>query len=98
MNPAEKQDVARGLLTSLEDWRQFTGYYRKLTLPPTPKGSQSLENAPQRGAIVAMGKGATRKAGVEAFVLRAYEQNGFVYLETDSCGVQRLQDVTIIQP
>ena len=87
-----------GLFGTIEDWRQFTGYYRKLILPPTPRGFQSLQDAPQRGSIVVMGKGATRKAGVEAFVLRAYEQNDFVYVETDSCGVQRLQDVTIIQP
>jgi len=89
--------ATRGLFENIEDWRQFTGYYRKLTLPPTPRGSQLLEDAPQPGATVVMGVGATRRAGLSATVTRTYEQNGFVYVDTDTCGVQRLQDITIKQ-
>jgi hypothetical protein len=96
MNLAKQ--AALSLFANIEERRQFTGYYNKIVLPPTPRGSQSLENAPQRGAMIRMGKGATRKEGVPAFVLRTYEQNGFVYVETDCCGVQRLQDVIIEQP
>lgn len=85
--------ATRGIFENIEDWRQFTGYYRKLTLPDTPRGSQSLQDAPQRGATVRMGPGATRKEGLSAVVVDTYEQNGFVYVRTDTMGTQRLQDI-----
>jgi len=93
MSPSETQAVGRNLFTSLEDWRQFTGYYRKIVLPPTPRGSQSLHDAPKPGATVTMGPGATRKAGLSATVTNTYEQNSFVYVVTDTMGTQRLQDI-----
>lgn len=82
-----------GLFHGIEEWRQFTGYYRKLPIPGTPRGSQSLADAPVAGSSIIMLNTATRRAGIKATVVSAYEQNGFVYIVTDICGIQRLQDI-----
>jgi hypothetical protein len=36
---------------------------------------------------------ATRRAGTKATVVSSCEQNGFIYIVTDTCGEQRLQDI-----
>jgi hypothetical protein len=81
----------------IEENRQFTGYYRKLTIPPTPKGNQRLSSAPKVGDKVITLSTATVKAGLTSTVKEVYEENGFVYIVTSDFGTQRSQDVAVIK-
>lgn len=83
-----------GVFGQIEENRRFTGYYKRLSLPPTPKGNQRLNAAPKVGAKVEMLQFATMRG--TAKVKETYEQNGFVYVVTDKCGTQRLQDVKVV--
>jgi hypothetical protein len=84
------------VLSAIEERRQVTGYYRRLTLPPTPAGNHDLRNCPRVGQTVVMLETATMKAGYTAKVTDRYKQNGFCYVVTDRAGVQRMQDVKAI--
>lgn len=88
------KQAALAIFNHIEDTRQFTGYYDCLSIPPTPKGNQRLAAAPKVGSKVEMLQFATMR-GI-AKVKETYKQNGFVYIVTDKCGTQRLQDVKVV--
>lgn len=81
----------------IEENRQFTGYYRKLTIPPTPKGNQQIKSAPKVGDKIVTLSTATVKPGLVTTVKEVYEENGFVYLVTADYGTQRLQDICAVR-
>jgi hypothetical protein len=89
--------IAGALFQAIEERRMDNSYYDKLKIPGTPKGKQLLGDAPAIGSRVKMLSTATRKEGLTARVDDRYKMNGFVYVVTDSCGTQRVQDVEVIK-
>jgi hypothetical protein len=91
----EIKSAFRGFFNKIEDYRQFTGYYDKIQIPPTPKGNEERMNVPKIGDVVEMTSSSTMKTGLRAIVLDVHFVHGFARIVTDKCGTQRLQDVKI---
>lgn len=64
------------LFASIEENRQFTGYYKKLTIPPIERGRESVKY--KAGDLVSSTDSSPRRF-VGGVVKSHYEQNGFIY-------------------
>jgi len=87
-----KQAVS-SVLNSIEDNRQFTGYYKKLSIPAIPKGTEKKTYSPKVGDKVITTSFSNIKEGTVLTIKEVYKQHGYVYFVTDKGGTQRLKDV-----
>ena len=64
------------LFDTIEENRQFTGYYKKLQIPAIERGRESVKY--KAGDLVSSADSSTRRF-VGGIVKSHYEQNGFIY-------------------
>lgn len=78
--------LTQGTLSSIEENRQFTGYYKKLAIPAIPQGAEKY--------LFAVGDTVlSLNRGCKGVIKSRYIQHGYCYYDLGNLGIHRQKDI-----